>query len=197
MRPLWLVVALLLLLGGAAIWLGSGRARRAEAGYHAALSPSIRLSSPAFEDYGLIPTEYSCEGRGGSPPLGWSDLPPGTRSLALIVVDVDIPSSSLRLIQFVHWVLYNIPADVAELEARVSAETLRERGIVAGRNGYGRSHYVDPCPLSGTHTYVYRLYALDVPQIQPARSGKRGVLAAMQGHVLAYGELTGLYAKAN
>jgi Raf kinase inhibitor-like YbhB/YbcL family protein len=93
----------------------------------------------------------------------------------------------------VHWVVYDLPAEARSLEARASSQALAQLGAVAGRNGYGRRSYVDPCPVSGTHRYLYRLYALDVEALQPGREDRAGVRAAMEGHVLAYGELLGTY----
>ena len=168
-------------------------AQRAEASYHSALDGSLQLSSPAFENRGRIPAELSCEGVGGSPPLHWSNVPEGTRSFVLIVTDVDIPSPRLHLMEFVHWVLYDLPGGTRALEARISLDELARLEAVMGRNGYGQRQYVSPCPVSGTHHYVYRLYALDVEALQPRTDSKGGVIKAMEGHILSYGELVGDY----
>jgi Raf kinase inhibitor-like YbhB/YbcL family protein len=192
---LWILVGIGVLGAVAllAIVLRGLLAQRAEARYHQALDRSLQLSSPAFENKGRMPAEFSCEGAGGSPPLAWSNAPEGTRSFALIVTDVDIPSSRLHLMEFVHWVLYDLPGDTRALDARITLAELARLEAVMGRNGYGQRDYVSPCPVSGTHRYVYRLYALDVEDLEPRRDSKGGVLKAMEGHILAYGEWIGEY----
>jgi Raf kinase inhibitor-like YbhB/YbcL family protein len=196
MKPvLWILVGIAI-LGGIAILVIVLRGlwtRRAEASYHDALDRSLQLSSPAFENKGRIPAEFSCEGPGGSPPLTWANVPEGTRSYVLIVTDVDIPSPRLQLTEFVHWVLYDLPGGTRALDARITLNELARLEAVMGRNGYGQREYVSPCPVSGTHHYVYRLYALDVEDLQPRQDSKGGMLKAMEGHVLAYGELIGAY----
>jgi Raf kinase inhibitor-like YbhB/YbcL family protein len=194
-NPLWLLagLAILLALGLLLVVLRARAARRADAAYHRPLDRSIELTSPAFEHQGAMPIELSCEGGGRSPPLAWSNVPQGTRSFVLLAVDPDIPSSRLHLMEFVHWVLYDLPAEARELPAQVSLHELAQLGAVMDRNGYGRREYVAPCPVSGAHRYVYRLYALDVEELEPRQDGKAGVLRAMEGHVLAYGKLIGVY----
>jgi Raf kinase inhibitor-like YbhB/YbcL family protein len=125
--------------------------------------------------------------------LAWANAPEGTRSWVLIAIDPDIPSSRTQFVEFVHWVLYDLPAETRSLPAQVSLHQLAELGAVMGRNGYGQRHYVAPCPVSGAHRYIYRLYALDIEDLQPRQDSKAGVWRAMQGHILAYGELVGLY----
>ena len=178
--------------------IGHGRyVRHTDRVYHEELSKTLRLGSEAFEDHGLIPPEFSCEqagdGRDVSPPLAWSGAPEGAKSFVLIAIDPDIPSSAIQFAEFTHWALYNIPADVMELPARISHADLNELGIRIGRNGAGQKQFYPPCPLSGTHDYLFRLYALGIDGIQPKKENKRSLLAAMEGYVLAYGELTGRY----
>jgi Raf kinase inhibitor-like YbhB/YbcL family protein len=193
---LWTLVGLgaLLLSGVLIVLLRARAARRAERAVHEMLPQTIELDCPDFEHQGTMPAALSCEGEGGSPPLRWANLPEGTLSLALIVVDPDLPTPNTQWIEFVHWVVYNLPARRSVLGSALSPQALSQLGAVAGRNGYGGREYVAPCPVSGTHSYLYRLYALDVPAIEPESDDKRGVLSAMQGHVLAYGELRGRYA---
>jgi Raf kinase inhibitor-like YbhB/YbcL family protein len=196
MKPaLWLLIGLglLAILAALFVLLRARAARRADAVYHRPLDRSLELTSPAFEHQGAMPLGLSCEGEGGSPPLAWSNVPEGTRSFVLLAVDPDIPSSRLRLMEFVHWVLYDLPAGTRALPAQVSLQALADWGALMGRNGYGQRRYVVPCPISGAHHYLYRLYALDVEDLEPRQDGKAGVLQAMEGHVLAYGELTGVY----
>ena len=194
-NSLWLLAGLVLLLalGLLLAVLRAQAARRADAAYHRAIDRSLQLTSPAFEHQGAMPIELSCEAGGRSPPLTWSNVPEGTRSFVLIAVDPDIPSSRVRVMEFVHWVLYDLPAEARELPAQVSLQELAQFGALMGRNGYGQRQYVAPCPVSGAHHYVYRLYALDVEELQPRQDGKAGVLRAMEGHFLGYGELVGVY----
>lgn len=191
-----LVAIPLLIVGGIAVLVWRMAARQqAEAKYHAGLVRSIKISSAAFEDNGDIPTEFSCEGKGISPPLKWTDLPEGTQSLVLLVTDEDLLSPSLGLFKIVHWVLYNISGDVTELGSGVTGAELSELGIAVGPNWSRETRYYPPCPVSGRHRYVFRLYALDVDAIAPRTNDRRGVLSAMEDHVIAYGELNGFYAK--
>jgi len=195
MKALFVVIPLLI-IGGIAlvVWYMVAR-QQAEAKYHAGLARSIEIGSDAFADNGDIPAEFSCEGEGISPPLRWSNLPEGTRSLVLLVTDEDLPSPGLNLFKIVHWVLYNIPSGVAELGSGVTGAELSELGIEVGPNWSREMRYYPPCPVSGRHRYVFRLYALDVDAIAPRTNDRKGVLSAMKDHVIAYDELNGLYAK--
>ena len=191
-----LVTIPLLIVGGLVILIWRMHAGlHAEARYHSSLVRSLQVSSDAFEDQGGIPSEFSCEGEGISPPLKWADLPEGTRSMALLVTDEGLPSPSLSLFKIVHWVLYNIPSDVTGLDSGVTGAALSELGIEVGPNWSREARYYPPCPVSGRHRYVFRLYALDVDAIQPKKDNRRGVLKAMEDHIIAYGELNGFYAK--
>lgn len=191
-----LVAVPLLIVGGIAILVWRMAARQqAEARYHAGLARALQVSSDAFEDNGDIPSDFSCEGEGMSPPLEWSNLPEGTRSLVLLVTDEDLPTPGFSLFKIVHWVLYDIPSDVTELVSGVSSAELSDLGIKVGPNWSRETRYYPPCPVSGRHCYVFRLYALDVEAIQPKTNNRQGVLKAMENHVIAYGELSGFYEK--
>ncbi len=131
-----------------------------------------------------MPVQYSCRGAGISPQIEWSGAPDAAGSFALVSMDWDAPSPSLRLFPVVHWVVYNIPKNVTEIGENATVG-------VAGRNISGATSYLPPCPPLGVHRYVFRVYALDVNQIQPESNDKAGVMKAMEGHVVGYGELTG------
>jgi len=196
MKGLLVGIPLLLIVGGIAILLWRMYSRQqAEASCHASLDRSVQIGSDAFEDNGSIPIEFSCKGEGISPPLKWSSVPEGARSLVLLVTDDELPTPRLRLFKIVHWVLYSIPRDVAKLPSNATDADLGELGIVAGRNWSRETNYYPPCPLYGRHRYVFRMYALDIGTIQPETNDRRGVFKAMEGHVLAYGELSGFYEK--
>ena len=195
MKAFFLVIPLLI-VGGLALLVWRMLARQqAEAKYHAGLARSIKISSAAFADNGDIPPEFSCEGLGMSPPLEWADLPEDAQSLVLLVTDEDLPSPGLSLFKIVHWVLYNIPSDVTGLGPGVTDAELSDLDVAVGPNWSRETRYYPPCPVSGRHRYVFRLYALDVDTIAPKANNRQGVLSAMQDHAIAYGELSGFYAK--
>ena len=151
---------------------------------------SISLSSTAFTAGASIPANYSCTGRSVSPPLGWGNPPAGTKSFALIMDDPDAPIGT-----FVHWVIYNIPASNRGLPEAVPANTKLADGTQQGNNGAGRVGYTGPCPPSGTHRYFFKLYALDNVLSLSSGASKDQLLKAMQGHILAQGELMGTFSK--
>ncbi|HBA87777.1 MAG TPA: YbhB/YbcL family Raf kinase inhibitor-like protein [Geobacter sp.] len=143
----------------------------------------MRLTSPEFKENGRIPAKYTCDGDNISPELRIAGTPPGTKSLALVLEDPDAPNGL-----WVHWIVWNIDPGTTTL-----AQQAQPRESVIGRNSWGHSKYGGPCPPSGTHRYVFRLYALDA-QLDLAGTASKGQLnVAMEGHVLAEAVLTGLY----
>jgi len=151
----------------------------------------MRLSSTAFSAHGEIPQRYTCEGDDVAPALAWSELPAGTKSLALIVDDPDAPDPAAPQRTWVHWVLFDIPPASTGLPEGGQAPA----GAKQGLNDWHRSGYGGPCPPIGRHRYFFKLYALDIalPDLQQPN---KGVLEkAMQGHVLAQAELVGTYQK--
>jgi len=145
------------------------------------------LTSSAFARGEAIPAAYTCDGLDKSPPLSWTEPPAGTQSFALIVTDPDAPTGT-----WVHWVAYNIPAEVRSLSEGV-VDDAGLSGGVHGKNSWGRSNYGGPCPPSGTHRYFFKLYALDTLLSVEGDATQRRLLAAMQGHILAETELMGTY----
>jgi Raf kinase inhibitor-like YbhB/YbcL family protein len=160
--------------------------------YAAERNGIMELSSTAFAHNTGIPTLYTCEGSDQSPPLSWSDVPPGTKSLALIVDDPDAPDPAAPKMTWVHWVLYNLPPATTGLEAGI---TKLPPGTLEGLNDWQREGYGGPCPPIGRHRYIHKLYALDIvlPVLHPAT--KASLEKAMQGHILAHGQLVGVYKK--
>lgn len=153
---------------------------------------TLKLTSAAFTHRGEIPSKYSCEGQDVSPPLAWSGVPAGAKSLALIVDDPDAPDPAAPKTTWVHWVLYNIPPSVSSLAegaTRLPAQTL------AGQNDWQRSGYGGPCPPIGRHRYFHKLYALDTVLPDLRGPSKAKLEAQMKGHVLAQAELVGVYQK--
>lgn len=151
---------------------------------------SLILTSNAFFHQGEIPQTYTCDGRDISPPLAWSGLPDGTRSLVLLVDDPDAPDPAAPKTTWVHWVLYNIPPDATGL-----SEGGRElpAGTQEGLNDWDRSGYGGPCPPIGRHRYFHKLYALDVVLPDLGQPTKAQIEEAMQDHVLERTELIGTY----
>jgi Raf kinase inhibitor-like YbhB/YbcL family protein len=144
---------------------------------------TMELFSEAFEMEGSIPVAYTCDGEGSSPPLGIAAIPPETRSLALIVDDPDAPRGTWD-----HWVAFDIPPTDAIPGDVGSLGT-------AGSNSSGTTGYDPPCPPSGTHRYVFRIYALDTELGLAEGANKTEVLDAMEGHVLGEGTLVGMYGR--
>jgi Raf kinase inhibitor-like YbhB/YbcL family protein len=170
-----------LLIGASAVTVAKGGA-----------AMSLTLTSPAFEHNGEIPAEYTCDGKDISPALSWSNLPEGTKSLALIVDDPDAPDPAAPKVTWVHWVLYNLPPSVSGLPRGVSSEALPV-GTQEGLNNWDRTGYGGPCPPVGRHRYFHKLYALDIELTGLERPTKEELEQAMAGHILTQAELVGTY----
>ena len=155
---------------------------------------SLKLTSPAFEHGGAIPELHTCEGRDVSPPLAWSGVPEGTRSLALIVDDPDAPDPDAPKMTWVHWVLCDLPPDATELPESAAAVGLPP-GAREGLNDWKRTGYGGPCPPIGRHRYFHKLYALDTALPKLMRPTKAELEQAMSGHILGQAELVGTYRK--
>jgi Raf kinase inhibitor-like YbhB/YbcL family protein len=148
----------------------------------------IKITSPAFENEGLIPAKYTCDGEDISPPLKWDAVPEDTKSIVLISDDPDAPVGT-----WVHWVLFNLPPDTRELAESIPPDKTLPNGAKQGTTDFGRIGYGGPCPPSGTHRYFFKIYALDTELDLQADARKRDLLKAMEGHILAEGQLIGKY----
>jgi len=148
----------------------------------------IKIKSPAFVPGGKIPGKYTCDGMDISPPLAWTSGPEGTKTFALICDDPDAPMGT-----WVHWVLFNLPADIIELRENVPPERELENGAKQGMNDFRKIGYGGPCPPGGTHRYYFKLYALDTEINLEAGATKSELLKAMEGHILVEGQLMGRY----
>ncbi len=155
---------------------------------------TLTLTSPAFSHGGEIPSVHTCEGSDASPALTWSDVPAGTKSLALIVDDPDAPDPKAPKMTWVHWVLYNLPPSASSLPEAVSPAGL-PAGTQEGKNDWKRTGYGGPCPPIGRHRYFHKLYALDLVLPDLGKPTKPQLEAAMRGHILAQAELVGTYQK--
>jgi hypothetical protein len=154
----------------------------------------MKLRSTAFEQGREIPARYTCEGQDVSPPLAWSEIPSGAKTLALIVDDPDAPDPAKPQRTYVHWVVYNIPVSARSLKENASKGEM-PKGAVQGKNDWGKAEYGGPCPPIGRHRYFFKLYALDIDLTALASATKSDVEREMTGHVLASAELIGTYKK--
>ncbi len=153
---------------------------------------TMTIRSSAFGDGGDIPVQFTCDGDDHSPPLQWSGVPSGAKSLVLIVDDPDAPDPAAPRMTWVHWVLYNLPASDMGLAEAVTAANL-PRGTHQGLNDWERTGYGGPCPPTGKHRYFFKLYALDTMLPTSAQSTKKELEQAMSGHVLAEAQWIGRY----
>jgi hypothetical protein len=166
------------------IFLVAGAAARAE--------PFV-LSSSAFAAGAPIPARHTCDGEDVSPPLAWGEPPAGTKSFALVADDPDAPDPKAPRVRWVHWVVYDLPADSRALAAAVQASTELPAGARLGENDWGKAAWGGPCPPIGRHRYVFTLYALDVVLGDRGALTRSALGAAIAGHVLAEAELVGTY----
>jgi Raf kinase inhibitor-like YbhB/YbcL family protein len=178
-RHWYVSLVVLCLFGGIAAWDSRGAQ---------SVTPTrFELRSAAFDEHGKIPPKYTCDGSNSAPPLAWQGAPEPTRSLVLIVDDPDAPRGT-----WVHWVLYDIPPTATGLPEGAASSRLPP-GTREGVNSWKRTGYGGPCPPSGSHRYVHKLYALDTRFGDLGEPSKTELEMAMQGHVLAKVELVGTY----
>jgi Raf kinase inhibitor-like YbhB/YbcL family protein len=150
----------------------------------------LQLSSSAFSHNGAIPAEYTCDGDDRPPPLEWSGVPPGTKSLALIVDDPDAPDPKAPKMTYVHWVLYDIPPSVTGLPEAVGK---LPDGAREGTNDWKRTGYGGPCPPIGRHRYFFKLYALGRKLGGLGPVTKARLEDAMRDEIIERAELVGTY----
>ncbi len=141
----------------------------------------LQVKSPAFQQNETIPEKYSCKGESISPPLSVEGVPKEAKTFALVMDDPDASSGT-----FDHWVVWNIPANIKSIGENTVPGT-------EGLNGMRQKGYTGPCPPSGTHRYFFKVYALDTELKLGSNVRKSDVEKAMQGHILAKGELIGLF----
>lgn len=154
----------------------------------------MKLTSPAFAPGAAIPSQFTCDGANVSPALAWTEPPPGTKSLALIVTDPDAPDPKAPKTVWTHWILYDLPADARSLREAVSRSGLPQ-GTREGTNDFGKTGWGGPCPPIGRHRYPFTLYALDAMLGDLGKPGRAALERAMAGHVLAKAEIVGTYQK--
>jgi len=152
----------------------------------------MTLNSPAFKAGGAIPSRYTCDGSNTSPALAWTGAPAGTKSLTLVVTDPDAPDPKAPKMTWVHWVLYDLPADAASLREAVGPDGLPP-GTREGTNDWGKTGYGGPCPPIGKHRYFFVLSALDTVLPDLSEPSRAALEKSMEDHVLARAELIGTY----
>jgi Raf kinase inhibitor-like YbhB/YbcL family protein len=142
----------------------------------------LKIASTAFDKNNFMPAKYSCEGEDVNPPLTIENIPEEAKSLAIIADDPDAKATT-----WVHWVMWNIPV----------THHLKENHVpgVQGINDFGRQKYNGPCPPGGTHHYYFKVYALDDVLDIPEGSNKLQLEKAMSDHIIAFGEIIGLYTR--
>lgn len=150
----------------------------------------LTITSTAFEAGGMIPAKYTADGQDVSPPLAWTGVPDGTKSIALICDDPDAPMGT-----WVHWLVWNIPPMITQLEEDTPPDAELLNGARQGKTDFGSIGYGGPAPPSGVHRYFFKVYALDIMLDLPANSVKTDLKDAMEGHILASGELVGKYSR--
>jgi len=150
----------------------------------------IKLTSTAFKEGQPIPRQYTCDGVNVSPPLEWTGVPKTAKTVAIVADDPDAPAGT-----WVHWVIYNLPAENVGLVENLPATEELKAGGFQGTNDFGKIGYGGPCPPSGTHRYFFKVYALDLELPLKAGATKADVEKAMEGHIIAQGQLMGTYSR--
>jgi Raf kinase inhibitor-like YbhB/YbcL family protein len=145
---------------------------------------NLKVFSSSFKGGETIPDRFTCDGENISPAISWGELPEGVKSLALICDDPDATGGD-----FVHWVVYNIPADIDGFKENAEIPDIADLGMT----DYGLRGYKGPCPPSGSHHYYFKVYALDVMLEADRNIDKYDLLDKMEGHILAKGEIVGVY----
>jgi hypothetical protein len=144
----------------------------------------LKISSPVFKDFGVIPKKFTCDGKDVSPPLKFTNIPQKTKSLALIVDDPDAPAGT-----FTHWIVWDISPKKTQFAVG------ERKGITEGTTDFGKTGYGGPCPPSGSHRYFFKLYALDSKIDLSTKSKKKELEAAIQDHIIQSATLVGKYSR--
>ncbi len=149
----------------------------------------MKLTSPAFEEGGIIPSVYTCEGKNINPQIDISQIPPNTKTLVLIMEDPDVPKSLRPDGMYDHWIIFNIPPHTHTIQAHSIPPGIQ------GKSTHGKNQYTGPCPPDREHRYFFKLYALDISLDLPSGATKKEVEKAMQGHIISQSQLIGRYEK--
>jgi Raf kinase inhibitor-like YbhB/YbcL family protein len=175
-RLIALAVFAVLISSGCMTWWQTQETEIGDAGME-----TMVLTSPAFGEGASIPSKYTCDGADVNPPLRIGGVPQGAKSLVLMVHDPDAPGGD-----WIHWLVYDIKPGTTD----ISEDSVPG---VEGMNDFRRQGWGGPCPPSGTHRYVFKIYALNSTLGLPLTAGKSELFAALRGRVLALAQLTGTY----
>lgn len=184
------MICMMLVLSAGAYYVWSARLVDENVRYEKQDMGTLLLTSLVFEHNGVIPAKYTCDGDDINPPLEISGAPEKAKSLVLIMDDPDVPKNLRADGMWVHWVVFNIPPDVAKI-----SENTKAFGVY-GKGTSGEMGYQGPCPPDREHRYFFKVYALDVILDLKAGAMKEEVETAMNGHVLDKAEFVGLYERA-
>ena len=157
---------------------------------------SISISSNSFENRQPIPIKHACDGQDISPHISWENGPQGTKSFIILAYDKDIPFKGLSLFTWIHWLVYNIPPDISELEEGFPNNKVFENGIKQGITTFKKPGYGGPCPPFGIHRYFFKVFALDKKiDLGPEATTWKKIKKEIKGHILADGEMFGVYSR--
>lgn len=182
----WASLGLVSILALAAIGIGKLR-RGGRADFVSGPVAALRVSSSSFSDGGRMPATLTCKGGNVSPALTIAVVPADTKSIAIIADDLDAP------IGFVHWIVFNVPPDMAEIPEGAGSTPGHLPRALQGKNDFDQTGYAGPCPPLGEHRYIFRVYALGTMLDLPEGATKQQVVAAARDQVLAEGKIIGLY----
>jgi Raf kinase inhibitor-like YbhB/YbcL family protein len=156
------------------------------------VSGSLQIKSTSVAS-GALPDSAGCKGAGVSPQISWSAPPAGTKSLALILDDRDAPVGHLHRHYYVHWLVFDMPAERLDLTEGLPRDPLPD-GTQQGTNDAHEFGYSGPCPYAGsTHHYAITVYALDTTLGLPVATTGGQLLTAIDGHILAGGQILVTY----
>lgn len=150
------------------------------------------VTSSAFKDGERMPDRYTCIGENVSPDIAWSNVPDKAKTIAMVCDDPDAPTGT-----WVHWVIFNIPAGVQRIPEAVPHQEKLSDGSIQGINSFGKTGFGGACPPKGhgRHHYFFKVYALDRDLDLDVAATKQDLETAMIGHVLATGELMGIFSR--
>lgn len=187
MKKVVFIIIIFIIIGAALFLILKNKGNKNQQVPQAIINTKVmKIESSAFADSQNIPAKYSCDSDGVNPPLSISGVPEKARSLALTVADPDAPNGL-----WVHWIMWNIPTSTTEI-----LENSVPQDATQGQGSNGQKVYSGPCPPSGTHHYIFTLYALDAPVTIPSYSSLADLTHVIQDHILEQVHLTGLYSKA-
>jgi Raf kinase inhibitor-like YbhB/YbcL family protein len=183
------VIVLLAIIAAGAVWFVCREAKADLS--RGSVPPTLAMASASFVDGGQMPRKLTCDGANVSPDVQIPPVPPAAKSLVVVIDDLDTPFG------FVHWLVYDIPASVRDIGEGAAAGARLPAHAAEGINDFGNAGYGGPCPPGGRHRYRLSVYAVDRDLGLPAGASKKKLAAAVNGHILAWGQMIGLYSRAS